>query len=148
MSVKTITSEQDLNPQKAWVLFTNTTDLPWLKMLKKGYRHCSVILHDGQRWITFDPLSNYSEIVVHHMPGDFDLPLWLKNRGHSVVRAELMRPKKPGPWMPISGVESVKRLLGIHAMHIITPWQLYHYLQKQNQTSDIESLEGEFAWEV
>jgi len=32
---------------KAWVVFSGEADLPWLKILKEGYRHCYVLLNDG-----------------------------------------------------------------------------------------------------
>ncbi|MEM7679506.1 MAG: hypothetical protein AAF182_00680 [Pseudomonadota bacterium] len=120
-----------LNEQKAWVIFSNNTDLPWLKWLRKGFRHCSVLINDGEHWITFDPLSNYTDIVVHSMPSAFDLPLWLEDRGHKVVSAPINRVKKPAPWTLLTCVESVKRVLGIHKCTVLTPWQLYQYLKHQ-----------------
>ena len=149
MNARTI--EQNLNLQNAWVVFSNSTDLPWLKVLKKGFRHCSILLHDGKHWITYDPLSNYTDIVVHHMPGDFDLPLWLKDRGHTVVNAPITRQQKPAPWMLLTCVESVKRVLGIHAMHVLTPWQQYQYLKHQDQKAFETPAffnEGDLLWEV
>lgn len=127
---------QILGKQDAWVVFSNTTDLPWLKSLRKGFRHCSLVINDGTHWVTYDPLSNYTDIVVHHMPADFDLPRWLKARGHIVVRANIDRPSRPAPWMVMSCVESVKRVLGIHAPLVITPWQFYRYLNRADRACD------------
>ena len=128
--------------QQGWVVFTGQTDLPWLKLLKPGYRHCFALLNDGTHWITFDPLSNYTEIAVHHVPVDFDLPRWFSMRGMQVVKADLKRIKRPAPWMIFTCVEAVKRVLGLHKIFIFTPWQLYRYLQRQSH------IKGEFAWEV
>ena len=116
--------------QRLWVVFTDQTDLWWLKILPKGFRHCFVLIHDGRNWITVDPLSSRMEIVVQDVPQDFDLPAWLKSEGHIVLRARKMeREAKPAPMMPFSCVETVKRILGIHARGVITPWQLYQHLQ-------------------
>lgn len=135
-----------LNPeddQSAWVVFSGQTDLPWLKILKPGFRHCFVLLHDGERWVTLDPLSNYTQVLVHHhVAADFDLPLWLERRGMCVLRANVKRVTKPAPWMLFTCVEAVKRVLGLHKFFIFTPWQLYSYLRCQSK------IKGEVAWEV
>ena len=116
------------NPQNAWVVFSGQADMPWLKILKPGFRHCSVLLNDGKSWISYDPLSNYTDITVHHLPPEFDLPSWMSQRGHKVMPAPLGKPKKPAPFGVYSCVEAVKRALGIHAGFIFTPWQLYRHL--------------------
>lgn len=142
--------------QQAWVVFSGQADIFWLRILKPGFRHCSVLLHDGAHWVTFDPLSNYTDIVVHNVPQDFDLPLWLRDRGHSVVPAHLDRPSCPAPFALFSCVESVKRVLGLRKRFIITPWQLFKYLNKKasQPASDIQTeilsntQKGDLAWEV
>ena len=135
---------------KAWVAFSGQADLPWLKILKEGYRHCYIILNDGKRWIIIDPLSNYMDVSVHDMPLDFNLPLWMKSRGHIIVPAEPRRIDKQAPWMPFSCVETVKRVLGIHQSLIFTPWQLYKFLRKEQteRTFKQKSIKGDFAWEA
>jgi hypothetical protein len=122
--------------QKAWVVFSGQTEIAWLRFLKPGYRHCYVLLNDGERWTSFDPLSNVIEISTHHhVPVDFDMPKWLEGRGNKVVSANIRRDlMKPAPWMLFTCVEAVKRVLGIHARKIVTPWQLYNYLKSRGQT--------------
>lgn len=135
---------ENTKSQKAWVVFSSQTDLPWLRILKPGFRHCSVLLHDGQRWFSLDPLSGHMEVEVHdHVSGDFDLPGWLKKQGHAVVSAPLLRHhKKPAPYMIFTCVEAVKRVLGLHKAFIITPWQLYRFLKGHPQTK------GDLQWEA
>lgn len=132
---------------KAWVVFSGQADLPWLKILKKGYRHCYVILNDGKHWICIDPLSNYMDVNVQTVPQDFNLPLWMRNRGHIILSAPIKHLNKQAPWMPFTCVEAVKRVLGIHNGFIFTPWQLYRHLKK-SQTESIFKPKGELAWEV
>lgn len=132
-------------PLKAWVIFSGQADLPWLKILKPGFRHCAVLLNDGRNWITIDPLSNYTDIVVHQVPVDFNLPQWMRNRGFTAVPAPLHRHHRPAPFALFSCVESVKRVLGIHKRFIFTPWQLYRHLNKNEQSN---TLKGDLAWEV
>ncbi len=119
-----------LSVQKAWVVFSGQTDLTWLKCLKPGFRHCYVLINDGERWTSIDPLSHVTEVAVHHhVPTDFDLPDWLSRRGMTVVPAFIQRNiKTPAPFMLFTCVEAVKRLLGLHRRFILTPWQLYKFL--------------------
>jgi len=135
---------------KAWVVFSGQADLPWLKILKPGFRHCAVVLNDGERWVTIDPLSNYTDVTVHKVPVDFDLPAWMRGRGHTVVSAPVTHITKPAPLALYSCVEAVKRVLGIHKRRIFTPWQLYNHLAKaQNQnTFKPHNPQGDLAWEA
>lgn len=116
--------------QNAWVVFSGQTEISWLRFLKPGFRHCYVLINDGERWTSVDPLSHVTEISVHHhVSTDFDLPSWLAARGNRVVRAPLRRDlTKPAPFMLFTCVEAVKRILGIHRRGIVTPWQLYRHL--------------------
>ena len=117
--------------QKAWVVFSGQTEISWLKFLKPGFRHCYVLINDGERWTSIDPLSHVTEISVHHhVPVEFDLPAWLASRGNRVVKAPLHRDiTKAAPFMLFTCVEAVKRVLGIHRRGIVTPWQLYRHLK-------------------
>ncbi|MCD8520259.1 MAG: hypothetical protein LRY57_03005 [Alphaproteobacteria bacterium] len=119
-----------LLPQEAYVVFTGRTDLPWLRWLKPGFRHCFVLLNDGRQWLSLDPLSNHMEVQVYnHLATSFDLPGWLRKRGHKVVKAPVNRSHhRPAPVMFFTCVEAVKRVLGLHKAGIVTPWQLYRHL--------------------
>lgn len=124
--------------QNAWVVFTGQADLPWLKLLKPGFRHCFVALHDGRHWLTLDPLSPHMEAQIHNLPPEFDLPRLLKAEGLTVIRTKLHHDhRRPAPLMLFTCVEAVKRILGIHNRFILTPWQLYCHLTK-----------GDLSWEV
>ena len=120
--------------QEAWVVFSGETDIAWLKIFKAGFRHCFVLLNDGQRWMSIDPLSPYTDIqIYHHIESSFDLPDWLKSRGYKIAKSKIDKNhKRPAPWMACTCVESIKRILGIHRRFILTPWQLYRYLNKNN----------------
>lgn len=123
--------ENNLILPHAWVVFTGKTDLPWLRMFKKGFRHCYVLLNDGERWISLDPMSNCMDVSVHHhVSATFDLPAWLRKRGQIIVPAPVCRIKKEAPWMAFTCVEAVKRVLGLHNRFIVTPWQLYRHLMQ------------------
>jgi hypothetical protein len=93
-----------------------------------------------------DPLLNHTDVQVYrHLPADFDLPQWLKRRGLLVVPADLDRTqKRPAPLMVFTCVEAVKRVLGLHARFVLTPWQLYRHLMK----SAPFAMRGGLAWEA
>ena len=75
---------------------------------------------------------NHMDMQLHkHVPEDFNFPAWLENRGQLVIPAPIDRTqKRPAPWRPFTCVEAIKRVLGIHARFIMTPWQLYRHLMK------------------
>ena len=131
--MKTNLPEKAEQAQKAWVVFSGQTDMSWLKILKPGFRHCFVLINDGQCWISYDPMSHYTDITVHHVPCFFDMPGWLEGRGFKVLETSLNKThKRPAPFGVFSCVEAVKRVLGIHSLCVITPWQLFTHLNKQN----------------
>ncbi len=114
---------------RAWVVFCDNTELAWLRPLRPGFRHCFTVLHDGNRWIAIDPLAALLEVTVPPVAPDFDLPGWFAGQGHTVVPAPVGRDKsRPAPWAPFTCVETCKRLLGIHAGFVLTPWQLFRHL--------------------
>lgn len=119
--------------RKVWVVFSGQTDLWWLRALKPGFRHCFVLMHDGQCWVSYDPMSHYTDITVHHMPGFFDMPGWLEGRGMTVAPATIDKTHgRPAPFGIFSCVEAVKRVIGLHSGFVVTPWQLYRALQRRN----------------
>ncbi len=115
-------------PQQAWVVFSGQTDMAWLRVFRRGFRHCYVVLFDGRHWISADPMANALQITVHDLPPEFDLPLWLADQDLTVVPAALSKQRRQAPWMVFTCVEAVKRILGLHKRFIFTPWQLYRHL--------------------
>jgi hypothetical protein len=122
-----------LEGKRAWVVFTDQSELKSVRMLKRGFRHCFVLIHDGRRWISIDPMANYMEVMVHdQMSNDFDFIHWLEERGNAVIEARLTRNIMTcAPVMLFTCVEACKRILGVHKFSVLTPWQLYRYLQNK-----------------
>lgn len=115
---------------RAWVVFTDDTDYPPLKILKRGFRHCFVVMHDGRVWLTLDPLLNRMEIQVHHdLPPDFDFAAHWTGQGDRIIPTRIVN-AHPHPASPMifTCVEAVKRVLGIRSWRVITPWGLYRHL--------------------
>lgn len=124
-------SNQDYT-QKAWLVCVNRNEFKMLRILKKGFRHCFIVLHDGAHWISIDPMSNQMEVIVHNVAPDFDLPTWLQSRGHRTIEAPIAeRINKSAPLMLFTCVEACKRILGVRNIFILTPWQLYKHILKK-----------------
>lgn len=121
-----------VEPTEAWVVFSGEADLWWLRVLKRGFRHCFVIARDEKNWIVLDPLSPHLEVAVLPLPYSFDLPAWLMKQNLRVIQAPIHRHQnKAAPFNMFSCVEVIKRFLGIHVRRIMTPWQLYCFLNKE-----------------
>lgn len=116
---------------RAWVVFCGEAELWWLKLLRPGFRHCFVMLNDGRHWVVIDPLAPFTEVSVPAVPPGYDLPGWFRRLGLVAVPARLDHDRRrPAPWGPFTCVEAVKRVLGLHAPFVVTPWQLYRRLTR------------------
>lgn len=129
----------EIKHQSAWVVFSGQTELLWVRLLKPGFRHCYILLHDGAHWISLDPLASHIELTVHNLPAEFDLPAWLAERGQRILPAKIKHIKRAAPWTAFSCVEVIKRMLGIHKFTMITPWQLYCHLAKQKNLTLLQN---------
>ncbi|WP_114393160.1 hypothetical protein [Oleisolibacter albus] len=117
--------------RRALVVFCDSEagGLWWLRLLKPGFRHVFVALEDGAHWITVDPLSPHTDVAVQPVPAGFDLAGWFRRQGMTVVQTRLCRPPaRPLPPAPFTCVEAVKRILGLWAPAVLTPWQLHRHL--------------------
>lgn len=120
------------DPDQAVVVFSDTCDLPLLRLLKRGFRHCFVVLRRGGAWVVVDPLAHRT--VVDLVPGclarDADeVAALYRARGLSAVVVPVAEP--PHRLAPVrlhTCVETVKRLLGRRAAGVFTPAQLHAYL--------------------
>lgn len=113
----------------AVVVFTDQTDLAWLRFLRPGFRHCFAVVQADGAWVIVDPLSHYTALrVVPELAGWQPEP-WFRHLGMTVVATEGREPPhRLAPWRPYTCVEAVKRVLGLRLPGVFTPWQLYRAL--------------------
>jgi hypothetical protein len=113
----------------AIVLFADSTQLKCLRFLRPGFRHCLVAVCLGHAWVIVDPLSHKTALSVVEGYSAEDLVGWYESQGfRAIVTTVREAPAKLAPIGPLTCVEAVKRILGIHARSVMTPRQLYDYL--------------------
>ncbi len=117
--------------QTMWAVFSNDTDLKFLKILRHGFRHCFVIMQQDNRWVLIDPRSDKTDIQILPHPHHFNFPRFFIEQGHTVVKIpSLQTPRKIASVLPISCVEMIKRIIGLHQWWVVTPHQLYRSILK------------------
>jgi len=119
---------------QAFVVFSGRADLPYLRVLKPGFRHCFVVFRRNGHWIVYEPLSNRTEISIAAADTGYDIAGWMRQLGFTVLPAMVSAfSHRPAPWGLFTCVEAVKRVLGIRRRRILTPWHLYRFLREQNK---------------
>ena len=73
------------------------------------------------------------ELIVLNLPPDFDLATFYARQGHTVLkgRKHAQKPRSRLSGTLLTCVNVTKRLLGIEAYWIWTPWQLFSLLAKR-----------------
>lgn len=112
---------------KALIVFEDTVERPWQRLLKRGFRHCFVIMNNGQHWLSIEAGIDRMDVALCEAPASYDLAEWFVKAGHKVIEVEVKHTGKCFPVMPFTCVELVKRIVGIQKCLVITPWQLYKY---------------------
>lgn len=115
----------------AIVVFVDDTQVKWLRWLHRGFRHCFIVVRSGRHWIACDPLCHYTALAVLPPCHPAELISHFRQRGHSVIATTTRNPPPSlAPVRPFTCVEVVKRVLGLRAPWIFTPWQLFRHLSR------------------
>jgi len=117
-----------------YVVFSNGSNLFWLKLLKRGFRHCFVILGNGENWIAIEATLSRTYI---NLITDQNYPDFLRKRGFTVIRSKIYPyfVSKMPKFAIFSCVELVKSVLGINSSKLQTPYSLYRFLHKPRKCS-------------
>lgn len=118
--------------QRAFIVFGGGAELPWLRPLRRGFRHCFAALEDARGWTVLDPLSGRLVVArLEGLPPGFDLPGFYERAGLTVLG-----PFLPGgprrsvlpPFAPFSCVSLCRAVLGAGAPFAVTPFGLFRAL--------------------
>ncbi|MGF1562546.1 MAG: hypothetical protein ACFB3T_10245 [Geminicoccaceae bacterium] len=114
------------------MVFVDHTTAIELRCLKRGFRHCFVLLAREGRWLLADMLLHELVVESIDVPSDFDLGAFYRSQGHHVIEGERLGPPPRAclSLRPLTCVELVKRALGVRAFWVVTPHQLYRFLLK------------------
>ncbi|MCA3263000.1 MAG: hypothetical protein ING44_13740 [Telmatospirillum sp.] len=114
---------------RAIVVFRDATEIRWLRFLKRGFRHCAVLVEVECGWILCDALSHRTLLKCIFDASSREIVERLGAAGLHAIEVRVQMPRaRIAPILPFTCVEVVKRVLGIHAWGIFTPWQLYRHL--------------------
>lgn len=126
-----IPQDKSATAQAVWVVFSDKTDIRFLKILRGGFRHCFVIMQQNGQWMIIDPRADKTDITLLPHPAHFNLPRYFITDGCTVIKCPpIATPKKIAPIFPMSCVETVKRVIGLHRRWVVTPFQLYRALNQ------------------
>jgi hypothetical protein len=119
--------------RSALVVFVDHTECAWLRTLKRGFRHCFVVIRDESCWLICDSLKDRIKLSLLHLPRSFDLAGFYADQGHHVLVGQTAE-DLPRDWLtfaPLTCVSVAKRVLGIRAAWVLTPWQLFAHLSSE-----------------
>ncbi len=120
--------------ERVLVVFTGATDLRALAILRPGFRHCFAVVESGGQWLIYDPASHQTRIEPIGRMALANLLGGLSGGDATLVcRRQRAAPLRLAPLAPFTCVEAVKRLLGIRAPWVLTPWQLFRLLTADNR---------------
>jgi hypothetical protein len=117
-------------------VFHGQGDHPLGRWLKPDFRHVFVACRtepDGDPgqscWFRIDWQTG--NVCVEHVAGGaFDLAAFYRSHGYTVIEAEARDGRGWWPLEAITCVGLAKMVLGIRAAFVLTPWQLYRHLRK------------------
>lgn len=121
---------------QALVVFSDDAPLWWLRLLKRGFRHCFIVLTSGNDWLMVEPLSNGTFVQSLGVPAHYDVKGWFESHGLIVVATTIRNDDRLAPLRFYSCVEEVKRILRLRAPWAFTPYQLYRHLCVQRKEGD------------
>jgi hypothetical protein len=127
----------DQAPRTALVVFVDQVECPWLRGLKRGFRHCFAVLADGHGWLLCDPLKNRILLTRIEPPPGFDLARFYRRQGHRVLVGRTVPTtslRRPPVLAPLTCVAVIKRLIGVQGASVLTPRQLFDHLARPPQS--------------
>lgn len=119
------TASTEVEGRRVLVIFSDQTSLKKLRFLKPGFRHCYALIETSCGWVLYDPLSHYTHISFYGALTMPELLEWHMAKGLTVVCCRIRSAPRVAAVRPFTCVEAVKRILGLQAPWVFTPWRLF-----------------------
>ncbi len=119
--------------QSCAIVIFGSSQLPYLKVLRKGYQHCMIAVQSGAAWQLIDPLSNAFYVTELGVAHPDEIISSFVDQGFDAIPTQRRAPvcaEMPIGFFTCVGV--VKRVLGIRNRWVMTPWQLRCVLSPRN----------------
>ena len=107
---------------KAFVIFHDKGFHILSFLLKQGFKHCAVVIESGEQWILIDPKAGLPQVQTVSEEEINELI------DYTIIATTCRDVKIEGPFLLNNCVGLVKKLLGISNPFILTPHQLWRYL--------------------
>ena len=115
--------------------------LKWYqRLLKRGFRHVWMMVYDGIGWYKIERIHGYMDVanvylLDEEMISNVDVKKYMEERGCVVQEVNLSWFREEGMRTPhlltVSNcVECVKDVLGIKGFFLMTPLQLFNYIER------------------
>jgi hypothetical protein len=119
---------------EVWIAFAGRGEMAWLRLFRRGFRHCFAALADAEGWTLVDPLSGRLVVQRLAVPRAFDLPAFWRRAGFRVLgpfAPEPPRPSRLPPLLPATCVTACLALLGRRRRFLLSPYGLYRALSRE-----------------
>ena len=113
-----------MKPHPALVVFSGQGNHPLARFLRKGFKHCFVVVKVGECYIRVDNMVGRPVLDVV-CSSDYDLAGFYRDEGYIVKETQQEDRLGLWPFVERNCVGLVKAILGLSAPFIITPYRLY-----------------------
>lgn len=130
-------SELRADGPRAIVVFEDRAAAPSLKWLRPGFRHCFCLVRRPSGWIVCDPLKSSTCLEVVSCYEERELVAHYRTMNMRALVGSCFSVQQKFPVLrPLTCVEIVKRVIGLHAPTVWTPHQLYRALRRAGFVDD------------
>ncbi|MBP5858460.1 hypothetical protein KAJ83_15675 [Marivibrio halodurans] len=122
----------------ALIVFSDRTGIGWMRLLPRGFRHCFLILPQGDDdWLMIDSLPGRVALQRFDTAALTRLLGRLTRRGDRVlpIRSARRAPPCIRRMRPFTCVELCIRLLAMESVYVLTPRGLFGILSKSHDES-------------
>ncbi len=131
--------EASIGEGRVLVVFEDRADVPSLAWLRPGFRHCFCLVRGPVGWLVCDLLKSAMFIDVVEPYEEADLIAHYNKTGRAALVGSSFADRSRSPSLRLlTCVEIVKRIIGLRAPSVLTPYQLYRALLRVGFRDGVE----------